>query len=534
MKKSSRSKTKSSKEENVEDLPILIGSRAGLYWDKTFRSEINSDWDLLATKETVDSWKIRNQPQAQLKDTTHIPGQPLSLTFSYHQIPIEFIVPESSSSIEARVIQDVLKMKSTLQTTDFPGGRCMVAPLILLIALKRSHLYWDFKWQISIEDYHRLRLLAEPLPSAIPWVEELTKSVAAYRGPIPSEDGVFTIGSESKTKERFASLDQKQKTQFFRLANLQRLCTQSNCRWLSDYIIENYPAIQNDLRSLNSPKDPPIETKSSLEILSNLKLGGTSPLLPKDNLLLVFGYTFNYPFIQSMSRLSKEWKSILKRDDTWKLLYRLRWSWPSGGTEWGAAYKNRSNIEHTRAFEEKEMTRRLRSSLTPILSIWRYIGGCDNPESSLPQDLNIKRVLSNASCFRYKRVDDPKNPPERIFVDVALWLDDSQLDPIILKVSKMQGTKGSSRFTMECIEIECTVAGRKIFTFDALSLKGRTLSKWGPSPSKGDPMEGVLATRPIKLGNTWLPSGFLACLIIRMFPDQVEAHFRSGSMPEYG
>lgn len=258
---------------------ILIGSRALKYWYPDFPLREDADWDVIGNKLYMKSF-----PRLELHEKSHLNNQDIRTdpTFGFIELP--------------------------------SGEGVYVAPLEILAAIKRSHLWRDYQWDKHITHYNkylrqhlddsvqdflkeRTRLTKEAYPQGNPSLNQSNEDffddavakvydhdyihelAAYYEAPL------YTRLKRDDSKAwcekdlwEALSLEDKQKcvaeecyviaTERFLVRNnwnysykgayltaLKKVCTTLTSGWFRDFAIDNHPEImalfnQNKLNSI--------------------------------------------------------------------------------------------------------------------------------------------------------------------------------------------------------------------------------------------------------------------------------------------
>lgn len=143
---------------------ILIGSRAIKHYFPTFRNP--KDIDLIATPIELEAWIKRNKGKLKIQSQSPKGRWRFEKTDGT-TIEIELIEEGSSNELIAEYVGSL----HSAQRAQAASAIVDVAPPLLMLAIKRSHLHRRPAWRKNVQDYHWLkeRLLgADPFKESVP------------------------------------------------------------------------------------------------------------------------------------------------------------------------------------------------------------------------------------------------------------------------------------------------------------------------------------------------------------------------------
>jgi hypothetical protein len=341
---------------------VLIGSRALRFDDKT----LQSDWDIITPPD---------QALQLLSNRSELFIPPLSdevdFCCSFHDSDNKFdlVIPRTSESANSLIL-DFMQQLPNKTTVTIPHIEleCFLAPIELLIEIKKAHLYYSISWTRHIYRYHELLTIQKQLPNSLLIPEEIKNALLCdsqlLHGILPEDwskasiriDVLFAHKPVSQqwldrlgdlhlhpdqiiTKEEFLEeFSQKQRVCLISvgassyselgltpLMALEYFVVSRFAKWLSDFIIENFVEIREIFETSSDMgstwENPEVEDiqEDSFPIVQRFHT-----IIPNDFFLQMFSY-FSLDQIVPLRLVCKAWSETIQSSEFWKYLYLIRW-----------------------------------------------------------------------------------------------------------------------------------------------------------------------------------------------------------------
>jgi len=133
---------------------LLIGSRAARLQIASFRRP--KDWDLVCTLAEAESFLKFNKEKIRGQSLRELDGKPhkFKVKMKETSFELEIAEPLGEKSSDIMLFMDSILHWRKVKTK---YGNFSVAPLLLLMAIKESHIQFPIHWFKNIEDYHTLK-----------------------------------------------------------------------------------------------------------------------------------------------------------------------------------------------------------------------------------------------------------------------------------------------------------------------------------------------------------------------------------------
>ncbi|CAF3330963.1 unnamed protein product [Rotaria sp. Silwood2] len=407
---------------------ILSGSRAARYYLPNFRETFNTkniDWDIICSSKYLLNW-LREKGNKVQSIEMMIPTTDGEFDFDLYIYctlsdgsKYDFINLRTTASYTAYILDNFDKW--TTKRVQYcrwePNFHSFeIASVKLLFIFKKYMLYYTHQWRKTAKDYRELLTIADPLTDDdIILCDLFNQYNEKLFGRCSSNMDEFVIIQEKDShnivinRDDFLTQDKNERTsRLYQIAlsisldndiliGLEQLCTKSPL-WLSDYVINNWIAIQNEKikqRPLQLPY-PCTEVQ-----VDNYCLFEKIPEIPTRQILKCITRAVDF---YNMQFVCKRWYKILHQESFWRDLHISHYGDclrnTDNSTKWKRLYFDKLNGENMERKNKHgyfvDATIKLRQcTANDVLKLWEDL---THQEQSVDPAImsNIDFILANS------------------------------------------------------------------------------------------------------------------------------------------